>query len=54
MSAPTIRLATPADAFVVGSYFKAGGRWSGEVERGRVQRFMGRVFALRGRAGVGG
>ena len=43
-----------ADAFVVGSYFKAGGRWSGEVERGRVERFMGRVFALRGREDVGG
>jgi len=37
-----------ADAFIVGSHFKAGGRWSGPVERARVERFMARVIALRG------
>jgi uncharacterized protein len=37
-----------ADAFIVGSHFKSGGRWSNPIERERIERFMARVFALRG------
>ena len=29
-----------ADGFIVGSALKEGGRWSGAVDRGRVERFM--------------
>jgi uncharacterized protein len=37
-----------ADAFIVGSHFKAGGRWFNPIERARVESFMSGVFALRG------
>jgi hypothetical protein len=37
-----------ADAFIVGSHFKAGGHWAGAVERARIERFMSRVYSLRG------
>jgi uncharacterized protein len=30
----------PADGFIVGSYFKVGGRWSNAVDPKRVKRFM--------------
>ena len=36
-----------ADALIVGSHFKAGGDWRGELERGRVARFMEKVDSLR-------
>ena len=31
-----------ADGFIVGSEFKAGGKWSGPVDPRRVKRFMER------------
>ena len=36
-----------ADGFIVGSYFKEGGRWSNTVERGRVERLTEVVRRLR-------
>ncbi len=36
-----------ADAVIVGSAFKVGGRWDGELEAGRVAAFMRRLAALR-------
>jgi len=36
-----------ASALIVGSHFKAGGRWENAVEPARVQAFMARVNALR-------
>lgn len=34
-----------ADGFIVGSEFKTGGHWSGNVDAKRVERFMSAVFA---------
>jgi uncharacterized protein len=33
-----------ADGFIIGSYFKADGRWANPVDAGRVRRLMTRVF----------
>jgi hypothetical protein len=45
-----------ADGFIVGSYFKEGGRWSNTVEPARVRRMVEAVRALRAgeRPGVRG
>jgi membrane complex biogenesis BtpA family protein len=36
-----------ADAFIIGSYFKEGGRWSNPVDAGRVERLMEAVRRMR-------
>lgn len=36
-----------ADGFIVGTYFKEGGRWSNTVDPGRVERLVAAVRALR-------
>jgi len=36
-----------ADAFIVGSFFKVDGSWSGPVDPARVEKFMTRVHELR-------
>ena len=35
-----------ADALIVGSYFKEGGRWSNGVVRERVAKLMNRIHSL--------
>ncbi len=37
-----------ASALVVGSHFKKGGNWAGELDAERVREFVGRVGELRG------
>ncbi|HEX5706493.1 MAG TPA: BtpA/SgcQ family protein [Pyrinomonadaceae bacterium] len=37
-----------ADGFIIGSYFKTEGHWTGAVEAPRVERLMGVVNKLRG------
>jgi len=37
-----------ASALIVGSYFKAGGRWDGPLDAGKVREFTAHVGALRG------
>lgn len=39
-----------ADAMIVGTAFKAGGRWHAPVDRDRVDAFMAAIVRLRGRA----
>ena len=38
---------TDADGFIIGSAFKADGRWANAVERERVERLMAKVRKLR-------
>lgn len=43
-----------AHGLIVGSYFKEGGRWAGELELQRVREFTQLVKSLRGGGGGGG
>ena len=36
-----------ADAMIVGSHFKVGGKWYNDVDREQVERFMARLSELR-------